>query len=211
MTENRQSGKVRNAVIPMTGIVSILFFLSALSFAQTDDQPNDSPAAIDDTTLSSTTPVAPVTSLIATDHKYDDGDAIELTWVPSIDDQLLDGKVVGYEVNRLNVDGVLEVATELPPGSNSYLDVSVELGQGYRYSVTTVAADSRTESVITEIVFSKRDWINFDLKYLFLIAFIITAAIIYFVETARRGKKLFSESNHRTTVKCCVGAVFHSA
>jgi hypothetical protein len=135
--------------------------------------------------------VAPVTSLIASDHKYDEGGTIDLSWVPSIDDQLVGGKVVGYRVFRIADGGEAQMLTELPPTANNFQDKSVERGHVYSYYVTALSRNFDTASVMTAPISPEREWLNFDRAYLFLIAAIISAAVIYFVESAKRGKKLF--------------------
>jgi hypothetical protein len=135
--------------------------------------------------------VAPVTSLIASDHKYDKGGTIDLSWVPSIDDQLVGGKVVGYRVFRIADGGEAQMLTELPPTANNFQDKSVERGHVYHYYVTALSKNFDTASILTAPISPEREWLNLDRSYLFLIAVIISAAVIYFVESAKRGKKLF--------------------
>ena len=135
--------------------------------------------------------VAPVTSLIAADHKYDDGEMIDLSWVPSIDDQLIDGKVIGYKVYRLEDDGEPQMITELAPSSNGYNDQSVERGKLYSYFVSTLSSNAETPSVRTAPVEPQREWLNYELLNVLIIALVLGGAVIYFIETARRGKKLF--------------------
>jgi len=134
---------------------------------------------------------APVTSLIAADHKYDDGEMIELSWVPSIDDQLVDGKVIGYKVYRLEDDGEPQMITELAPGSNAYNDQSVERGKLYSYFVSALSSNAETPSVRTAPIEPQREWLNYELLNVLIMALVLGGAVIYFIETARRGKKLF--------------------
>ncbi|MFQ5499908.1 MAG: DUF6754 domain-containing protein [Candidatus Zixiibacteriota bacterium] len=135
--------------------------------------------------------VAPATSLLAIDYKYDAGTQIDLSWVPSIDDRLAGGDVRGYELYRIADESEPELISKLPPGSNSFSDRDVKREQVYRYYLMALSATSSFPSNQTVPVSPHREWIDFDRKWLFLIAAIITAAVIYFVETARRGKKLF--------------------
>lgn len=135
--------------------------------------------------------VAPVTSLIAADHKYDDGEIIELSWVPSIDDQLVDGKVIGYKVYRIEDDGEPEMIAELAPGSNSYNDQSVERGKLYSYFVSALSSSAETPSVRTAPMEPQREWLNYELLNVLIMALVLGGAVILFIETARRGKKLF--------------------
>ncbi len=134
---------------------------------------------------------APVTSLIASDYKYDNGEVIELSWVPSIDDQLVGGNVIGYSLYRSENDGEPTLIAELLPGANNYTDEGLSRLSTYRYTILTLTVNHETPSTMTAPITPEREWINFDKKYLFLIALIIGGSVMFFIETARRGKKLF--------------------
>ncbi|MCK4631622.1 MAG: fibronectin type III domain-containing protein [candidate division Zixibacteria bacterium] len=135
--------------------------------------------------------VAAPTSLIATDHKYDDGEKIDLQWVPSIDDLPGIGTVVGYRIYRQDDGGVAEVIANLPAKANHYRDENTELGHTYIYSVAALTDGAEFMSNLTESISPEREWIDFSKRYLFLIALLVGGAVIYFIEIARRGKKLF--------------------
>jgi len=135
--------------------------------------------------------VEPVTSLIAADHKYDDGGMIDLSWVPSIDDQLVASRVIGYKVYRIEDEGEPEMISELAPGSNTYNDQSVERGKLYSYFVSTLSINAETPSVRTAPIEPQREWLNYELLNVLIMALVLGGAVIYFIETARRGKKLF--------------------
>jgi len=141
--------------------------------------------------LHDTVPPAPVTSLLASDRKYDNGDAIDLTWVPSIDDQLLHGKVTAYQIFRSDNGGEFTKIGDALPGDSQFSDESVSYGRSYVYYVVALTAGGRAESIRTASLAAEREWINYNRKYLFLIGFIIAGSVVYFIETARRGKKLF--------------------
>lgn len=140
---------------------------------------------------STTVIVAPVTSVIASDHKYDDGEKIDLSWIPSIDDQLLNGKVTGYRLYRITNKGQPVMVAELDPGANSFTDEGLDSDSTYSYYVEAFSTNHTAPSTHTAAMSPQREWINFNKKYLFLIALIVGGAVIFFIETARRGKKLF--------------------
>jgi len=175
-------------------IFNILFLciaflpLKAYSQADVNEPPPDSGLIIPNQEI---VEAEPVTSLISLNHKYDNGDKIDLEWVPSIDDQLVGGKVVSYRVYRIENDGEPLMAGELSPRSNHYTDEGVHLDSSYVYFVSTVTVNAEFASNRTEAISPEREWLNFGRKYLFLLALIIGGACIYFIETARRGKKLF--------------------
>jgi len=135
--------------------------------------------------------VAPVTSLIAADHKYDDGKMIDLSWVPSIDDRLVEGNVMGYKVYRIEGDSEPETIAELAPGSNAYNDQSIERGKLYSYFVSALSSNAETPSIRTAPIQPQREWLNIELINVLIMALVLGGAVIYFIETARRGKKLF--------------------
>lgn len=137
------------------------------------------------------TPPAPATSLVASDHKYDDATAIELTWVPSIDDQLVQGRVTGYKLYRTSSGGQPKMIADLLPGSNSFLDENVDGDSIYSYYIEAFAGSAMAASIHTAPISPEAEWFNFNRKYLFLIALVMSSSVIFFIETARRGKKLF--------------------
>lgn len=134
--------------------------------------------------------IAPVTSLIASEYVYDDGEALELSWVPSIDDQLVDGKVLRYEL-YCSVNGrEAELVSKLAPGTNKYTDESLHRDTVYAYHIVAYSENFDTASVLTAGVSPQREWINFAKGSVFLWAFVMSSAVMYFIWTARR-RKLF--------------------
>jgi len=171
-------------------LLSTFFLLPSIVLAQVEEgQINiDTTLIVSD---SEAIMVAPVTSLIASDYKYDDGEMIELSWVPSIDDQLVGGKVLGYKVYRIEDDGEPEMIAELAIGSNSYNDQSVERGKLYSYFVSALSSNAETPSTKTAPIEPQREWLNFKLLNVLIMTLVLGGAVVYFIETARRGKKLF--------------------
>jgi hypothetical protein len=135
--------------------------------------------------------VAPPTSVVVEDFEYDDGEAMVLSWVPSIDDLLQNSHLIGYKIYRSDDGGVAVEIASLPPGANTFHDDDLNLDGTYVYHVSAVTADGEFASPQTQPQQPEREWINFDLKYLFLIALVIAGAVMFFIELARRGKKLY--------------------
>ena len=92
----------------------VVFCIPLLSGAQSEAPADTAPMVMPT--------VAPVTTLVATDQKYDNGDAIGLSWVPSIDDQPEVGSVTGYQVFRSVNGGPFTSIVTLLPGQNQYID-----------------------------------------------------------------------------------------
>jgi hypothetical protein len=92
---------------------------------------------------------------------------------------------------RSENDGEPTLIAELLPGVNNYTDEGLSRLSTYRYTILTLTVNHETPSTMTAPITPEREWINFDKKYLFLIALIIGGSVMFFIETARRGKKLF--------------------
>ncbi len=169
--------------------ISILFvFLLSLSVsAQTNDI--DSTSIIVDDSL--TQKIAPPTSVIVEDFKYDDGDNLNIHWVPSIDDLPQDGKVIRYRIYQSVNNGEEELIDSVNFSVNHKKIEGLDIDSSYAFVVSAVSKNSEAKSNKTISLQPEREWINFNLASLFLIALFITAAVIYFIETARRGKELF--------------------
>lgn len=165
------------------GLVAVTLGLSL--FFTVNAQGQVSPETIGDT------PIAPATSLVASDHTYDNGTTIDLTWVPSIDDRMVHARVTGYEVYRSVNGGKPTKIANLLPGANAFADEQCVAESSYVYSVNALSAQGATISVATAPIKPQVEWLNFNRKFLFLIALFISGAVIFFIETARRGKKLF--------------------
>lgn len=162
----------------------LLTLLAGSSYAQTSITPPD-------TTQPSIKPLAPPTSVLAADHKYDNGDRIDLTWVPSLDDRLVNGRVTGYEIHRSSNLGEFRRIAEVVPGTSVFEDESVDSDSTYVYRVVAIAPGIQAPSIATEPMQPEWELLDLDRSALFIIAFTIAAAVIFFVETAKRGRKLF--------------------
>jgi hypothetical protein len=134
---------------------------------------------------------APVTSLLVEDGKYDNADSLMLFWVPSIDDQIAGGKVVGYRVYRSVNGGEATPLSDLLPGAVNFTDKNVEQDSIYVYHIATLTASGEYPSVRTQEISPEPEYFNFARLSLLLIALIIAGAVIFYVETAKRGKELF--------------------
>ncbi|MEW6411563.1 MAG: fibronectin type III domain-containing protein [Candidatus Zixiibacteriota bacterium] len=169
--------------------VLLIFLILPISLLAQGSSPDIIPS---DTLVDSTVvKVAPVTSLIASDHKYDAGDAISLEWVPSIDDQLLDSKVIGYRVYRITNDGEPVLVGELPPAVNHYLDEGLDSDSTYSYYVGTLSQNFEVSSTHTAPMSPEWELVDMERKWLFLIALIVGGSVVMFIAFARRGKQLF--------------------
>ena len=135
--------------------------------------------------------VASVTLLTAEDYDYDDGDNLVLTWEPSTDDQPDVGSVTGYRVYRITNNGEPVAVADLLPGSDSFRVQDLLVDSAYQFYVVTLSAKTSAESMRTSVMLTEREWINWNLWNLMLITLVIGGAILVYIETAKRGKKLF--------------------
>jgi len=135
--------------------------------------------------------VASVTLLTAEDYDYDDGDNLVLTWEPSTDDQPDVGSVTGYRVYRITNNGEPVAVADLLPGSQSFRVQDLLVDSAYQFYVVTLSAKTSAESMRTSVMLTEREWINWNLWNLMLITLVIGGAILVYIETAKRGKKLF--------------------
>lgn len=160
------------------------FFLSSVSFAQTD---NDSSLTIENVVAV----IAAPTSVIAEDVKYDVGENIHLHWVPSVDDQPGLDLVSGYLVFRCVNGGERSFLSKVNPGKLEYIDRETDPDSSYQYYIAAIGGTDTVFSIATQAIQPEIEYIDFSKRYLFLIAMIIGGAIIFFIETAKRGKKLY--------------------
>jgi len=129
-----------------------------------------------------------VTDVVGTDHVYDCGEAVDVSWILSTDD------------DKINEYGILRAEEGAPdfvqvgvvmPGNSSFIDKSVESGQSYIYKIAAVYNGNAVESEPSNIVIPDTEPVNWNLLNLFLIGLLIAGAVIYFISHAKSGKKLF--------------------
>ncbi len=99
-----------------------------------------------DNSGSGNSPPPPVTNLFAFDTPNDSGGSITLTWTKSAHDGAGEDDVTGYTVLRRKAGQVsLPIAT-LNPGSEEYIDQTVEDGVDYYYKVRVSDGEYETTS-----------------------------------------------------------------
>ncbi|MCP4703627.1 MAG: fibronectin type III domain-containing protein [candidate division Zixibacteria bacterium] len=131
---------------------------------------------------------AGATDVVALDHVYDRGDAVDLSWTLSTDDD----KIGEYKIFRAEEGSpdFVEVGLVMP-GNTSFTDKSVESGQSYIYKIMVVHSGGVVESQPSAIVIPDTEFINWNLLNLFVIGLLIAGAVVYFIAHAKAGKKLF--------------------
>ncbi len=141
-------------------------------------------------TFSSVAPYqpAPADNVVAVDHKYDNGGVIDITWDKSPDDPR---EILGYNIYRSRTDEPFEMIGFVLPGITSFADEGVENDIPYRYKIGTVREGGEFFSDVSAPVAAAWELFNFDLLNLFLLAIVVCGAVIWFISSARSGKKLF--------------------
>lgn len=166
-------------------IATLLLLISSSAFTQENNP--DTTNIITDSVVS----IAPVTSLIVSNYKYDNAEKLLLQWVPSIDATIKDSKVDSLEVYRITNNGVpVKIATFMDFRS-SYIDEGLEMDSSYSYFITAYSKNYSVNSNFSQSVSPEREWLNLGRTYLFIVALVLTVAIVYFIESAKKGKKLF--------------------
>ena len=129
-----------------------------------------------------------VTNVVAVDHVYDRGDAVDVTWWLSLDDE----KLNEYKILRAEEGSpdFIKVGVVMP-GNASFMDKSVESGQSYIYKIAALFNGNAVESEPSNIVIPDTEFVNWNLLNLFVIGLLIAGAVIYFIAHAKAGKKLF--------------------
>ncbi len=164
-------------------LVFSLLLINASTLAQDESE------VIDTTAI--TPSVAPVTSLLAEDFKYDDGDKINLSWVPSIDDVPVTGSVTAYQVYEIAGGGEPRRIAELLPTASTYQVEELHRDSAYQFYVLTLAGDVSAKSVVTATISPEREWVNWDLLSLIVMTIVVCGAVMVFIQIAQKGRKLF--------------------
>ncbi|MCP4568014.1 MAG: fibronectin type III domain-containing protein [FCB group bacterium] len=165
------------------GILFSLFFILAISgwaLAQ------DSTALVTDSIVAVIP--ASATNVVAVNHKYDDGGALDITWNKSIDDP--DG-ILGYNIYRSTSDTDFEQIASLLPGETSFADDKVENGLAYVYRIGTIGETGEGMSESSTPAMADWEFFNFGMLNVLILAFIVCGAVIGFIISAKSGRKLF--------------------
>jgi len=166
----------------------ILLVIFLLPFAHSTTSAQDETETTDTTTAP---PLAPVTSLLAQDYKYDDGDKLTLTWVPSIDDIPVTGRVKAYEIYQICNNGEPHQIAELLPEVSTFRVEELHRDSSYQFYVVALAEDASAQSVVTAAITPEREWLKWNWWNLMLMTIVVCGAVMVFIKTAVGGRKLF--------------------
>ncbi len=161
-------------------LICLILILSLPAQAQDDEN-----IAIDSSMIF--TP-APATLVTASDFKYDRGEALEVSWELSIDDDSLSG----YDIYRADVEtGDYILIGSVLPGVSYYKDDSAVRDVFYTYRVHALYSGGEIISGQSDLIKGTTEIINWNLLNLFVILVLIAGSVTYFIAHAKRGKRLF--------------------
>jgi hypothetical protein len=134
-------------------------------------------------------PVAAPSSLVVTDHPWDNGTRADLAWTLSSDDAAL----LGYIVRRRGATDPAFVRVDLvPPGTTRFTVEQLSPNGVYRFQVSAVRPDN-VESAPAEspVAFTPAvQWFD-GTRFWFLLTLVVTSgAVMWFIALARRGATL---------------------
>lgn len=186
MSPRRSTTGARPPVLCSCLLIPLVFFFlfltNSASLAQGETEVVDTTA---------TTPLAPVTSLLAQDFKYDDGDKLMLTWVPSIDDIPVTGRVTAYEVYQICNNGEPHRIAELLPEVSTFRVEELHRDSSYQFYVLALAEDASAQSVVTAAITPEQEWLKWNWLNLMVMTIVVCGAVMVFIKTATKGRKLF--------------------
>ncbi|MCZ6691690.1 MAG: fibronectin type III domain-containing protein [Planctomycetota bacterium] len=145
-------------------------------------------------------PLRPPTNVRAMDRPDDAGGWILISWEYSSDDAGLGGRVVAYRVERgTSRDGPWREVEVLGPQKRSTKDKSPGLSEGGLYNgedlfYRVVAIGGNGEeapSAVGDPATATAEAFAWSMTYFMIITLLICGAVVYFIEAARRGKKIF--------------------
>jgi hypothetical protein len=186
MLGDRASGCTRSipagAVVVMLAVAA-LFLCSAPASAQDAAPPTSTPDTL--------APLLPPVDVQAVDTPNDRGGSLSITWNASPDESA--PGVTGYVVYRsAHPDTGYTAAGRVSPPSHSYRDSGLRDRTPYYYRVALAASGGRQSmSAASAPAASSPQWFNADRTNVLVAAVIFVFAIVFFVSSARSGKKLF--------------------
>ena len=142
----------------------------------------------------------PPTNVIVKDLPNDRGEAVIVRWNLSPDDDG-NGDVTGYIVSRSeSAVGPFEPVGDAVRGALEFSDNQTDDSKAYYYRVDAfleyldaAGEKARLVSVASSVgpIKSTAQWFNLDRKWVLLFLVFVAASIIYFIEKAKKGGKIY--------------------
>jgi hypothetical protein len=137
-----------------------------------------------ETTAAVLAPPEPPAAVRAFDTPNDAGKSITIRWSAA------DTLAQAWLVERTGPEGAEVIATT-EPGETDYLDEEVKNRTPYTYRIAAVAGKDTVWSAPTAAVSSTPQFFNTNRINILIAMVLFFALVIYFIETAKRGKSLF--------------------
>ncbi len=135
---------------------------------------------------------APVTEVTVKDKPNDSGESIIVRWKKSLDDGAGSFSVKEYEILRsVEKDGVYNIITTSPAGSEEYIDGNTIDGKDYYYIVRTTDGVNFIDSEPTEAVRSSAQWFHRGRINMLVAAVLLSTFVLWFIRRAQRGEELY--------------------
>jgi hypothetical protein len=172
--------------------ILLMLLIAALAVAQAP------PSALVDTAAPVST-VAPASKVTAYDTPDDAGRSITIQWQRSADDIANTGKFDGYDILRgTSPAGPFEKIGDIPGGASgpdsltkNYLDNETQNGAAYYYAIDSKAFGVTARAAASQPASSKVQWFNMSQLNLFIAVLFLSAAILYYISSAKAGKNLY--------------------
>lgn len=137
--------------------------------------------------------IAPPLDVQAKDTPNDAGKSITVTWKKSPDDRPGVAGVAEYRILRgTSLDGPSTFVGTATGGTELFTDNTAQNNINYYYKIVAVAGDkSEAESLPSAPTHAYQQWFNAKRVNLLIGVLLLSFAIIYFIEQAKKGKPLF--------------------
>lgn len=133
--------------------------------------------------------LSPPSNVTAMDTPNDDGSSVTIKW-----DAAPEGSgISGYQIlRRITGGGLEEIGGLLPAGTTTYVDASIEKANAYAYIVRAVSdTEATVDSNETAPVKGTGEWFHTGKVPLLAAMLLFSAAILWNIYDARRGKEVF--------------------
>ncbi len=121
----------------------------------------------------------------AADNPNDDGGAIILKWIAP---ESIPEMIISRSIDKENY---IEIARVTPLLKTYIDDDNIEDGQEYYYKLSVLNEDGEILQSFTASAIAKAQWFNTDKISLLIMTILLGCAIIYFIFSARKGKRLY--------------------
>ncbi|HWO57916.1 MAG TPA: fibronectin type III domain-containing protein [bacterium] len=177
-----RADRLSSLLVALSPAILILALFPAFAIPQTTA---DTAAAL----------VGPPQNVRVSDTKGDEGGSITVTWDLSPDDHGgadTATAIIGYEILRSeSAAGPFQSVGFAPKGATRFADASTHDGVGYYYQVVASTAQGGAAAAPVGPVMSSAQWFNTNRTNVLVIGLLLSGSIIYYIASARRGKKLF--------------------